>query len=202
MTSEGVGSYWPFAVGRMVDHANLLLRQILETPLVRYTLTPNQHVGAWRVSFMPQWMAREYLPRRGIAKFQPGQIKPARCSLLGHVLKSMQIEGTFIPEWFLQVEKQPEIDIEGYDAGAGILEEFFSRQLQKFLHPDLDPLGREIISCCLDHGTVQDYEELLPGDEVTAYQQISRRQQQLQDKPVKTSRKEKDMPVQSKEILP
>ena len=65
MTSEGVGSYWPFATGRRVDQANLLLRQILETPNTRFVLTPNQHVGAWRVGFMPQWLSREYLARRG-----------------------------------------------------------------------------------------------------------------------------------------
>jgi hypothetical protein len=65
MSSEGVGSYWPFATGRRVDPANLLLNQILMTPEVRYILTPNQNVGAWEVSFMPQWVAREYLARRG-----------------------------------------------------------------------------------------------------------------------------------------
>ena len=74
MTSEGVGSYWPFAKGRMVDHANMLLKQIIDTPKVRYTLTPNQHIGAWRVSFMPQWVVREYLARKGLAEFQPQQI--------------------------------------------------------------------------------------------------------------------------------
>jgi hypothetical protein len=68
ITSEGVGSYWPFAAGCMVDHANLLLRQMRATPKVRYTLTPNQHVGCWQVSFMPQWIAREYLGRRGSAE--------------------------------------------------------------------------------------------------------------------------------------
>lgn len=46
MTSEGVGSYWPFATGRMVDQANLLLKQIMDTPSTRYKLIPNQHVGA------------------------------------------------------------------------------------------------------------------------------------------------------------
>ncbi|MDR0330301.1 MAG: DUF4914 family protein, partial [Chitinispirillales bacterium] len=35
MTSEGVGSYWPFATGLQVDHANLILKQIQSTPLVR-----------------------------------------------------------------------------------------------------------------------------------------------------------------------
>lgn len=163
MTSEGVGSYWPFAAGRMVDHANLLLRQIQTTPKVRYTLMPNQHVGAWQVSFMPQWVSREYLARRGIAKFQPQQIAPARCSLLGYVLKSMQIEGTLLPQRFLRVETQPEVGLEGYDAGAKILEEFFVRELRKFLHPDLDQLGKEIITCCLDNGTSQDYDALLHG---------------------------------------
>jgi len=28
MESEGVGSYWPFATGKRVTHANLLLEQI------------------------------------------------------------------------------------------------------------------------------------------------------------------------------
>jgi len=163
MTSEGVGSYWPFAAGRMVDHANLLLRQIQATPKVRYTLMPNQHVGAWQVSFMPQWVSREYLARRGVAKFQPHQIVPARCPLLGYALKSMQIEGTLLPQWFLRVETQPEVGPDGYDAGAEILKEFFARELRKFLDPDLDPLGKEIITCCLDGGTLQDYDNLLHG---------------------------------------
>jgi len=49
MGSEGVGSYWPFATGQMITHANLLLEQIINTPRMRYTLVPNQHIGAWRV---------------------------------------------------------------------------------------------------------------------------------------------------------
>jgi len=161
MTSEGVGSYWPFATGRMVDHANLLLRQIQETPLVRYTLTPNQHIRAWRVSFMPQWIAREYLARKGIAKFQPGQLIPARCPLLGYALKSVQIEGALLPEWFLRVEKKPEVGYDGYDKGARDLIQFFEKELKKFLHPELDPVGKEIIEYCLDQGTIEEYESLL-----------------------------------------
>jgi hypothetical protein len=54
MSSEGVGSYWPFATGRRVDQANLILKQILDTPKVKYILIPNQHIGAWEVGFMPQ----------------------------------------------------------------------------------------------------------------------------------------------------
>ncbi len=53
MGSEGVGSYWPFATGRPVIQANLILQQILTTPKVRYTLCPNQYIGAWEVGFMP-----------------------------------------------------------------------------------------------------------------------------------------------------
>jgi hypothetical protein len=161
MISEGVGSYWPFATGRIVDHANLLLQQIQSTPKVRYTLTPNQHVGAWETSFMPEWIAREYLARRGIAKFLPQQLQPARCSLLGYTLNSMQIEGAILPEWFLRVEKQPEVGIEGYDGGAKILQDFFANELKKFMCPDLDNLGKEIITCCMDMGSVHDYERLL-----------------------------------------
>jgi hypothetical protein len=161
MSSEGVGSYWPFATGRIVDHANLLLRQIQSTPKVRYVLIPNQHVGAWRVSFMPQWISREYLGRRGAARFHPRQIQPSRCPLLGYAFNTMQVEGTPISPSFLQVETQPEVGLEGFDAGAEILQKFFDRELKNFLHPDLDPLGKKIIACCLDRGSVRDYEALM-----------------------------------------
>jgi hypothetical protein len=161
MTSEGVGSYWPFATGRLVDHANLLLRQIQNTPNVRYTLTPNQNVGAYSVSFMPQWLAREYLARRGTAKFRPESLVAARCPLLGHSLAQIQIEGTFLPTDMLRVDEQPEVGPEGYDAGAKILKTFFDKELQKFKHPELSDVGNKIIQCCLDGGSVEDYQALL-----------------------------------------
>ena len=163
MSSEGVGSYWPFATGRRVDQANLLLDQIVETPNVRYILTPNQHVGAWEVGFMPQWIAREYLARRGGASFTPEQVVPARAPLLGYAMKALMVEGQTIGNWFLQVEKQPEVGEAAYDAGAAMLREFFGVQLRKFLTEDLTPLGRRIIECALDGGSVTDYEALLPA---------------------------------------
>lgn len=162
MGSEGVGSYWPFATGRRVLQANLLLRQIEKTLQVRYILTPNQHVGAWYTGFMPQWLARDYLARKGAARFTQEQIAPARCPLLGYALKSMRIEGISITNVFLQVEKQPEVGIDAYDRGAEILREFFIQHLKVFLEPDLEPLGRRIIQCCLDNGSVEDYELLMP----------------------------------------
>ncbi|MCC5875235.1 MAG: DUF4914 family protein [Candidatus Sumerlaeia bacterium] len=158
MSSEGVGSYWPFATGRKVDQANLLLRQVFETHKTLFILTPNQHVGAWEVGFIPQWLAREYLARRGSARFRPGQLEPSRCPLLGNSFFSLQIEGHMIPRWFLQVNTQPEIGNEGYDQGAKILTEFFHKQLAEFQHKDLDQKGKEIIACCLDGGSVADYE--------------------------------------------
>ena len=163
MGSEGVGSYWPFATGRRVDQANLLLHQIEQTPRTRYVLLPNQHIGAWRVGFMPQWIAREYLARRGGAKFRPDQIAPARCPLLGWLPKMLIIEGTTLPPWFLDTSLQREVKEEGYDAGAAILQQFFAKQLPKYLEADLAPAGRGIIECCLQRGTVEDYVKLLPA---------------------------------------
>jgi hypothetical protein len=163
MTSEGVGSYWPFATGRRVDQANLLFEQITDRPKTRFTLSPNQHVGAWSTGFMPQWLAREYLARRGGAKFRPEQIKPARCPLLGYALDSMQIEGLTIPHWFLEVQTQPEVGEEAYDRGARQLYDFFLEQLRPYLEEaDLSREGRRIIECAFDHGGVEDYANLLP----------------------------------------
>jgi len=161
MSSEGVGSYWPFATGRRVDQANLLLQQIIDTPAVRYVLIPNQHVGAWAVSFMPQWVVREYLARRGGARFTSKQVKPSRCPLLGWNPSSIVVEGRPIGAWFFDVEKQPEVGPEAYDQGAAILRDFFHRELANFDSPDLMPLGRQIIDCCLDNGSVEDYRKLV-----------------------------------------
>jgi len=162
MSSEGVGSYWPFATGRRVDQANLLLSQITENPDVRYVLIPNQHVGAWEVSFMPQWITREYLARRGGAKFDPGDLRASRCPLLGFTPHKIQIEGGTIGSWFFEVDLQPEVGEVAYDRGAEILTEFFARELEAFRTADLHPLGRRIIDTCLAGGTLEDYEALIP----------------------------------------
>ncbi|WHH60129.1 DUF4914 family protein [Petroclostridium sp. X23] len=162
MSSEGVGSYWPFATGRMVDQANLLLEQIGNTPSTRFKLIPNQHIGVYKVGFMPQWIAREYMARRGSARFRPEQLEPSRCALLGYSLQSLKIDGIHLPKGFLQVNCQPEVGNEGYDAGAKILSDFFKKELKQFITPDLNPLGKRIIECCMDDGTLEDYLKLMP----------------------------------------
>jgi hypothetical protein len=163
MSSEGVGSYWPFAPGRKVVQANLLLDQFEQYTATRYVLCPNQHIGAWTVGFAPQWIAREYLARRGIARFRPEQLRPARCPLLGYTVRDLQVEGRIVPHEFLRVETQPEVGKEAYDRGAQSLYDFFRECLPQFLQPDLAPLGREIITCCMDNGTAEDYERLIPS---------------------------------------
>jgi hypothetical protein len=163
MGTEGVGSYWPFATGRRVDQANLLLEQFQSTRKVRYIICPNQHVGAWEVGFMPQWIAREYLARRGSARFRSDQVEPARCPLMGHAMFQLHVEGRMIPRWFLQVNTQPEVGNDTYDRGAEILYSFFHKHLSKFEVKDLSPLGQQIIQCCHDRGTIDQYAKLIPA---------------------------------------
>jgi hypothetical protein len=158
LASEGVGSYWPFATGRQVDQANLLLRQIQNTPRTRYILVPNQHVGAWACGFAPQWIAREYLARRGTAQFREGQLVPSRCGLLGYNLNAVIVEGRMIPKFLVQTHVQPEVGDDAYDEGANMLQAYFRRYLAPFLGPDLDDLGRQIIETFLDGGTLHDLE--------------------------------------------
>ncbi|MFP4395965.1 MAG: DUF4914 family protein [Anaerolineales bacterium] len=67
-----------------------------------------------------------------------------------------------VSQKFLRVETQPEVGEAGYDARAEILYDFFRACLQQFNVPDLDPLGREIITCCLDGGSADDYARLIP----------------------------------------
>jgi hypothetical protein len=94
-------------------------------------LIPNQHIGAYEVSFMPQWIAREYIARRGSAKFKPEHLVEARCSLLGFGLDSLKIDGQYIRRAFLKPETQNEVGLDGYDAGAKILTDFFKQELRK-----------------------------------------------------------------------
>ncbi len=162
MGSEGVGSYWPFATGRRVPQANLLLEQFTCYASSLYVLCPNQYIGAWRVGFMPEWVMREYMARRGAARFRSDQLLPARCPLLGCTLKQLLIEGRQVGPWLLRVEMQPEVGEAAYDEGARRLNDFFRRCLAEYLEPDLAPLGRQIIECCLDGGKLEDYDALIP----------------------------------------
>ncbi|WP_462319308.1 DUF4914 family protein [Marinilabilia sp.] len=162
MQSEGVGSYWPFATGKMVQHANMLLDQIIKNPRVGYALVPNQHIGVWKVGFKPQMLMREYHTRRGNAKLRRDQYQDARCSLLGYELNYLTIEGSKIPSRFLKVYKQNEVGTEGYDAGAEILYDFFKKELPKFLTPDLSPTGKRIIEACLNGASVEEYSKIIP----------------------------------------
>ncbi|MCL2019499.1 MAG: DUF4914 family protein [Oscillospiraceae bacterium] len=162
MTSEGIGSYGYFLTGSVVKQANLLLEQIIATPNTRYVLLPNQHIGCYTVGFMPQWIAREYIGRRGSAKFKPENLSKARCDLLGFCLSSLKVDGQFVPKAFLQPETQPEIGLDGYDKGAKVLSAFFKKELAKFDKPDLNPTGKKIIDCAMNDAPLQDYIDIIP----------------------------------------
>lgn len=162
MESEGVGSYWPFATGKRITHANMLLKQIIESPRTTFTLVPNQSIGVWDVGFKPQLLMREYLTRRGVAKFKSDQYQPARCPLLGYEMNYLTIEGSKIPSRFLKVYIQPEVGPEGYDAGAEILQKFFKEELQKYLQADLLNTGKRIIDACLSNASLDEYNEIVP----------------------------------------
>jgi len=162
MTSEGVGSYWPFATGKMVTHANLLLEQVLKSPSTRYVLMPNQHIGCYFVGFMPQWISREYMARRGSAKFKAEHLVPARLPLLGYCLESLKVDGQYINQAFLRPEIQPEVGLDGYDKGAKMLSSFFKNEILKYNVPELNPLGREIIDKCLNDADLEEYLSIIP----------------------------------------
>ncbi|MDO6387267.1 MULTISPECIES: DUF4914 family protein [unclassified Uliginosibacterium] len=162
MQCEGVGSYWAFCTGRRVDQANLLLRQIVANTETRHVLIPNQNIGAWHVGFMSEWIVREYLARRGSARFHREELVESPCSLLGYVPRQVKVEGSMIPPVLLHVQTQLEGGPEVFEHGAQMWREFFKRELTPFLTPDLDPLGRKIIQACLDDASQEDYWKLIP----------------------------------------
>ena len=161
LKAEGVGSYWPFATGLKVTQANLLLEQIMASPNTTNVLIPNQHIGAYHVGFMGEWLSREYLARH-LGTVRAKHLVPARCALFGYALDEMKLDGQFVRQTFLRPETQSKLGTEGYDAGAKILADFIKEQVAQFVCDDLDPLGKEIIDCCLHDGTLDDYLALTP----------------------------------------
>lgn len=162
MVSEGVGSYWPFSTGTKVEAANLLLKQIVEFNRTRYVLTPNQHIGAYKVSFSAEWLTREWLARKGGGRMRAEQLVPARCALFGYAPKEITLDGQPVRRTLLHPELQSQVGTDAYDAGCAILTGFFKSELRQFLTPDLDPLGRQIIELCMRDAAVEEYEALTP----------------------------------------
>lgn len=161
LKAEGVGSYWPFCTGKKVTQANMLLDQIVSHPNTLNVLIPNQHIGAYHVGFMGEWIAREYLARH-TGTVRAKHLVPARCPLFGYALDEMKLDGQFIRQTFLRPETQSKLGIDGYDAGAKILTDFFKEQVAQFSCDELSPLGKEIIDVCLHDGTLDDYLALTP----------------------------------------
>jgi len=162
LVSEGVGSFWPFSTGTKVGGANLLLEQILRHERTRYVLVPNQHVGAYKIGFAAQWLAREYLARRGGGRIYRDQLVPARFPLFGYRPAEMKLDGQQIRPTLLAPESQSQVGKKAYDAGAKFLAEFFKSELPQYLTPELHPLGREIIEACLAGAPIDEYERLTP----------------------------------------
>lgn len=161
MQPEGVGSYWPFCTGRKVVQANLLLNQMKNSGDIKYTITPNQNVGAWNTKFMSEWLGRSILTSAPNNFFNKENKIPARCPLLGYTPKEAAVGDFQIPDFFLRVENQPEVGVECYDIGAKLLTGFFKEEVRLFLEDDLDPVGKKIIDLFLNDASVDMYEGLL-----------------------------------------
>lgn len=162
LASEGVGSYWPFATGKKVTQANILLDQIINCPNTRYVLIPNQHIGIYKIGFAAEWISREYLARRGGVNMKMDRLTPARCSLLGYALKDMKVDGQNIRSKFLYPETQETLGTKGYDKGAKILSDFFTAELEAYDVEELHPVGKQILECFKKGGTVEDYCAIIP----------------------------------------
>lgn len=163
MESEGVGSYWPFATGKRVDQANILLRQMEKTPGTRYVLIPNQYIGCYKVGFKAEHLSREYLSRRGQAPFKVDELINLGSPVLGYGMKNVKLDGKEIPSMMLNVAEQRHVGEEAFKAGADILTNFFKKELKQFLTPDLDDLGRKIIESFLNDASIEELNAIMPG---------------------------------------
>ena len=89
-------------------------------------------------------------------------LTPARCSLLGYTLEEMKVDGQHIRSKFLRPETQETLGTEGYDMGAQILYDFFEKELAAYDTEELHPIGRQILECFKNNGTIEDYCSIIP----------------------------------------
>ncbi len=164
MQSEGVGTFWPFASGKKVNFANLLLKQIVENPKTHYILVPIKHIGVWEVGFMPEWIMREYIARRNGCYFLPNEITRSKCVLLGYTLKKLVIERQEISPEFLDVARQPEVGEEAFLKGSQILYNFFEKQLKQYYTKSLHPVAKQILECFFDKGSLKEFESIVKSE--------------------------------------
>ncbi len=174
LSAEGVGSYWPFSTGEKVTQANLLLKQIIDTPKTLNILIPNQNIGAYKVGFKAEWITREYLARRSCTVMAKHLVE-ARCPLFGYSLDEMKIDGQYIRLNFLRPELQVRLGDDGYDECAKILTDFFKKELKQFLVPGLDPLGRQIIELCMRDAPLSEYLKLTPIRGIKGSHELNKR---------------------------
>ena len=150
-----------FAVKSPIRRSFLYIHQMLNTQNTLNILIPNQHIGAYQVGFMGEWLVREYLARRnGIVRMK--HLVPARCPLFGYSLEEMKIDGQYVRRTFLRPEYQSKLGFEGYDAGAKILTDFIKEQVQQFMTEDLDPVGKQILELVLRDAPLEDYLAITP----------------------------------------
>ena len=90
------------------------------------------------------------------------RLSPARCALMGYALREMKVDGQRISSRFLRPEVQEALGEAGYDAGAEILYDFFGKVLSEYNLEEMDPVGRQIIECFRDRGSVDDYCDIIP----------------------------------------
>ena len=81
---------------------------------------------------------------------------------MGYALNGMKVDGQTIPPKFLMPEKQETLGIEGYDKGAEILYKFFEKELAAYDCEELHPVGKQILECFKNHGTIEDYCAITP----------------------------------------
>ena len=72
------------------------------------------------------------------------------------------MDGQQISSWLLRPERQAALGVEGYDKGAKILYDFFAKELEIYDTEELHPVGKEILECFRNNGTIEDYCAITP----------------------------------------